>query len=311
VKLSIVATLYESAATVREFVARSRAAAAALTDDFEIVLVNDGSPDASLAEALALFEHDPRLRIVDLSRNFGHHLAMMTGLAHAHGDLVFLLDSDLEEDPALLADFHRELLASDADVVFGVQSRRKGGVLERVSGSLFYSIFNRVSSVKVPRNVVTARLMTRRYVDALVAHRDREVFLLGLWTITGFRQVPVAIEKKDKGRTTYGVGRKAAVLVNSLTSFSNRPLILIFWAGCLILGCAMIAAVDLVVRRLFFGTLLQGWPSLIVSIWLLGGLTIFCLGVIGIYVAKIFTEVKERPYTVVRRVYEHAPPERP
>ncbi|HQQ76118.1 MAG TPA: glycosyltransferase family 2 protein [Thermoanaerobaculia bacterium] len=310
-KLSIVATLYESAATVREFVARSRAAAAALTDDFEIILVNDGSPDSSLDEALALFEHDPCLRIVDLSRNFGHHLAMMTGLAHARGDLVFLLDSDLEEDPALLADFHRELLASDADVVFGVQSRRKGGVLERVSGSLFYSIFNRVSSVKVPRNVVTARLMTRRYVDALVTHRDREVFLLGLWTITGFRQVPVAIEKKDKGRTTYGVGRKAAVLVNSLTSFSNRPLILIFWAGCLILGCATIAAVDLVVRRLFFGTLLQGWPSLIVSIWLLGGFTIFCLGVIGIYVAKIFTEVKERPYTVVRRVYEHAPPGRP
>jgi putative glycosyltransferase len=311
VKLSIVATLYESAATIREFVARSRAAAAALTDDFEIVLVNDGSPDASLDEALALFEHDPCLRIVDLSRNFGHHLAMMTGLAHARGDLVFLLDSDLEEDPAFLDDFHREMLSSGADVVFGVQARRKGGLFERATGGLFYSVFNRVSSVKVPRNVVTARLMTRRYVDALVAHRDREVFLLGLWTITGFRQVAVPVEKKNKGRTTYGLARKAAVLVNSLTSFSNRPLVFIFYAGCLILAGATVAAIDLVVRRLFFGTLLQGWPSLIVSIWLLGGFTIFCLGVIGIYLAKIFTEVKERPYTVVRRIYEHAPPERP
>jgi len=310
VKLSVVATLYESATTVGEFVRRARAAAAGLTDDFEIVLVNDGSPDASLDEALALFENEPRLRIVDLSRNFGHHLAIMTGLAHARGDLVFLLDSDLEEDPALLSAFHQEMLASGADVVFGVQSRRKGGVFERAAGSLFYSVFNRVSNVKVPRNVVTARLMTRRYVDALVAHRDREIFLLGLWTITGFRQVPVAIEKGDKGRTAYGPGRKAAVLVNSLTSFSNRPLVLIFYAGCLILGLATIAAVDLVVRRLVFGTLLQGWPSLIVSIWLLGGFTIFCLGVIGIYLAKIFTEVKDRPYTVVRRVYEHAPPER-
>ncbi len=307
-KLSVVATLYESAPTVREFVARAAAAAAALTDDFEIVLVNDGSPDASLEEALAIFEREPRLRIVDLSRNFGHHLAMMTGLAHARGDLVFLLDSDLEEDPEILGGFHRELLGKDADVVFGVQARRKGGLVERWSGSLFYSVFNRISNVKVPSNVVTARLMTRRYVDALVQHRDREVFLLGLWTITGFRQVAVAVEKKDKGRTSYGLGRKTAVLVNSLTSFSNRPLVFIFWAGCLILGCATIAAVDLVVRRLFFGTLLQGWPSLIVSIWLLGGFTIFCLGVIGIYLAKVFTEVKERPYTVVRRIFEHDAP---
>jgi putative glycosyltransferase len=311
VRLSVVATLYESASTVREFVARARAAAAALTDDFEIVLVNDGSPDVSLEEALRLFEDEPRLRIVDLSRNFGHHLAMMTGLAHARGDLVFLLDSDLEEDPALLADFNREMLASGADVVFGVQSRRKGGLFERAAGGLFYSVFNRVSSVKVPRNVVTARLMTRRYVNALIAHRDREVFLLGLWTITGFRQVAVPVEKKDKGRTAYGLGRKAAVLVNSLTSFSNRPLVFIFYAGCLILACATVAAIDLVVRRLFFGTLLQGWPSLIVSIWLLGGFTIFCLGVIGIYLAKVFTEVKERPYTVVRHVYEHTPGDRP
>ena len=117
--------------------------------------------------------------------------------------------------------------------------------------------------------------------------------------------MPFAIEKKDKGRSSYGLGRKTAVLVNSLTSFSNRPLVFIFWAGCLILACATAAAIDLVVRRLFFGTLLQGWPSLIVSIWLLGGFTIFCLGVIGIYLAKVFMEVKQRPYTIVRHLYEH------
>jgi len=305
-QLSIVATLYRSQATLGAFHARVSAAASALTTDYEIVLVNDGSPDQSLDVALALQQRDPRLRIVDLSRNFGHHKAMMTGLAHARGGLVFLIDSDLEEDPALLNVFRETLERQRADVVYGVQGARRGGLFERLSGWIYFRVFNWISDVPLPVNVVTVRLMTRRYVDALLLHRERETIIAGLWAITGFTQVPVTITKGVNGGTSYGLGHKIAILVNSVTAFSDRPLVAIFYLGVVIGSAASVAAVYLVIQRLFFGVALPGWPSLMVSVWMLGGLMLASLGVIGIYVSRIFIETKQRPYTIVRQIYERA-----
>lgn len=304
--LTVVTTLYYSAPYLEEFYARVKREVERITEDYEIIFVNDGSPDNSLAIALSLYERDERVKVIDLSRNFGHHKAIMTGLAHAGGRLVFLLDSDLEEEPELLGKFYSEMKRFNADVVYGVQEKRKGGFFERAAGNLFYALFHLVSSYPVPPNQITARLMTQRYVAGLVQHRDQEFCLIGLWAITGFMQVPVAVTKHTKGSTTYTFGRKLANLVNAITSFSNVPLIFIFYLGCGIVFTAGIAALYLIVRRLFFGELLAGWPSLIVSIWLLGGLTIFCLGVIGMYLSKVFMETKQRPYTVIRQIYERS-----
>jgi putative glycosyltransferase len=304
VRLSIVSTLYRSAAHLQEFHGRMTAAARRVTDDYEIVLVNDGSPDQSLSIALALYEHDEHLRVIDLSRNFGHHKAMMTGLAHARGDLVFLIDSDLEEEPELLTSFLEALQRSHADVIYGVQASRRGDLVERVSGWLFFTLFNWLSGSKIHPNLVTVRLMTRRYVSALVQHRERQTMIAGLWAITGFRQLPIVVRKHSRGASTYGFRHKLAILVNSVTSFSDKPLVFIFYLGLLIVALAFAAAAYLIVRRLFFGELLAGWPSLIVSVWLLGGLTLFCLGIIGIYLSKVFLETKQRPFTIVREIHE-------
>jgi putative glycosyltransferase len=282
-----------------------RAVLERITSDYEIILVNDGSPDESLAIAITLQEENPRIRVIDLSRNFGHHKAMMTGFGLARGDLVFQIDCDLEEDPELLAEFHRLLTSSDVDVVYGVRREREGPWLDRVSGNLFWWLFNRLSSYPVPGNLLSACLMSRRYVASLVAHQDQEVFLPGLQAITGFKQVPFVSEKRCKGRSTYTLRRKLALLVNAITSFSNAPLILIFHMGCLISLLAGGAAFYLAVRRLFLGIYPEGWTSLIVSLWLLGGLIIFCIGVIGIYLSKIFMETKRRPYTIIRQLYDH------
>lgn len=306
VRLSIVTTLYHSAAFIEDFCRRASEAAARVTDDFEIVLVNDGSPDRSLDVAVSVYERDPRVRVIDLARNFGHHRAMMTGLRHARGELVFLLDADLEQPPEALPEFVAELERTGADVVYGVQSKRSGGVGERWIGSLYYRLFNLLSATEIPANIVTMRLMTRRYVRALVRHREREILIAGLWTITGFEQVPLAVTRVAKGSTTYTFRRKMSLFVNGVTSFSNRPLIYVFYMGATISFISMIAAFALVIRRLFFGYFEAGWPSLIVSIWFLGGLTIFCLGVIGIYVAKIFSESKRRPYAIIREIYERS-----
>ena len=303
VKLSIVTTLYKSSPYVREFHRRVSEAAVALTSDYEMIFVNDGSPDDALEIALSLYRADPRVRVIVLSRNFGHHKAIMTGLARARGELVFLIDSDLEEEPAWLGQFHDVLKRTQSDVVYGVQVRRKGGLVERASGALYYMSFNLLLEMPIPRNVVTARLMTRRYVASLVQHRDREINLAALWMSTGFVQVPVAVAKLSRGGTTYTMRRRLSVVINAITSFSNRPLIYIFYLGGTIILTSFVYGTYLVWTTLHGGVGIPGWASLIVSIWFLGGVTIFCVGVIGIYLAKVFMETKQRPYTVVRATY--------
>jgi putative glycosyltransferase len=303
IRLSIVTSMYNSAAFLEEFYTRCVKTAAHLTQDFEIVLVNDGSPDGSLETALDLRRRDGRVRVIDLSRNFGHHKALMTGLAHARGELVFLIDCDLEEEPEWLLTFHEKLAASGADVVYGVQEARKGHWFERQSGRVFFALFNQMLSHPIPPNVVTVRLMTQRYVRALVSHEDRELCLAGLWVLTGFDQQPVSIRKRSRGHSSYTFRRRVSVFVNAITSFSNRPLIYIFQIGIAVMVLSIAAAVILVYRTVTGRVGVPGWASIMVSIWFLGGLTIFCVGVIGVYLAKVFTETKRRPYTVIRAEY--------
>lgn len=305
-KLSIVTSLYGGAEYLREFYDRCRTAASEVADSFEIVLVNDGSPDRSLDVALELHREDPRVRVIDLARNFGQHKAILTGLERSRGELVFCLDSDLEEDPAWLGVFHERMSETGADVVYGVQSRRKGGLFERLTGSLHYALFRLLSSYPVPANQTAARLMTSRYVRNLVAHRDQEVYLAGLWAITGFDQVPVTVEKRDKGSSSYSLRKKLSIMLNSVTSFSNVPLVFIFYLGMAVTVVSVSAALLTLLAKLFLIDFELGWPSLIISIWLLSGLTFCCLGVIGMYLSKIFIETKNRPYTIIRQVYERS-----
>jgi putative glycosyltransferase len=303
-KLSIVATLYQSAPYIEEFYGRARLVAKHLAaEDYEIILVNDGSPDNSLDLAVSLTESDSAVTIIDLSRNFGHHKAMMTGLMHSKGELVFLIDSDLEEEPEWLLQFSHQMKKQGCDVIYGVQTRRKGRKFERWSGILFYRLFNMLSGLHLPESLVTARLMTRRYVNALMLHQEREILIAGLWQITGFAQYPHAVTKRCRSKTTYSFQKKVSHLVNSVTSFSNAPLVVIFYAGITISLFAAIYTSYLIFHWLFLATPLSGWTSVMASIWLLGGMIISFLGVVGIYIAKVFTETKRRPYTIVRHIY--------
>jgi putative glycosyltransferase len=303
-KLSIVATLYQSAPYITEFHQRTSATARQLVgEDYEIVLVNDGSPDNSLDLAVQFTESDNHIVVIDLSRNFGHHKAMMTGLAHAKGERVLLIDSDLEEEPECLIAFAGQMQSQRCDVVYGVQEQRKGGWFERWSGQWFYRFFKALTGLALPENIVTARLMTRRYVDALLRHEEREVFMAGLWHITGFDQRPQTVKKHSTSETTYTFRRKMSVLVNSVTSFSNAPLVGIFYIGISISLVAVLYIGYLAIQWLFLSKPLSGWTSVMASIWLLGGMVISFIGVVGIYLSKIFSETKQRPYTIVRQIY--------
>jgi len=303
-QLSVVATLYRSAPYLREFCARAAAAAERVSTDVEIVLVNDGSPDDALAVALDIRAADPRVRVVDLSRNFGHHPAILTGLRHARGDDVFLIDCDLEEAPEWVEAFAAVRRADpDADVVYGVQRTRRGGLFDRLAGAAFYGLFNLLSADKLPPNLVTARLMSRRFVRALLRHPEVTLMLGALWVRTGFKQVPVPVDKLQKPTSSYSLRRRVALMVDAVTSFSSTPLVLVFYLGLFLMGTAGLAAAWIAVRWAALGEAPVGWTSLMVSVWAFGGLTIFCQGVLGIYLSQVFKEVKRRPRAIVRRVY--------
>ncbi|MBI1371827.1 MAG: glycosyltransferase [Phycisphaera sp.] len=303
-QLSIVTTLYCSQPHLEEFFERIQAQAQAVTEDYEIIFVNDGSPDDSCELAVGFIERDPRVIVVDLSRNFGHHTAIMAGLEIAQGQRVFLIDCDLEEDPELLGQFTHIIDERCCDAVYGVQTKRKGGVVERISGALFYRLFNAISSHPVVPNLIMARLMTRRYVDTLLRYSERTVFLAGLFAHVGYEQVSVPVFKHSHSPSSYSMARKLTMAVEAMTSFSSKPLIWVFYLGVFLTVTAACEGLYLIIRHLFISPFGQpGWASLMVSVWFLGGVGIFCLGLIGMYIAKLFDEVKGRPRTTVRHIF--------
>ena len=302
-KLSIVTTLYRSALDIDEFHRRAMQAAEAIANDIEMVIVNDGSPDNSLDLALALQRADPRIVIVDLARNFGHHKALMTGLAHAAGDLIFLIDSDLEEQPEDLEQLYQRFRQGDCDVVYGILESRRGGLVQKLPGALFFRFLEALSDHPIPRNVFTARLMTRDYVRALLRHRDREFSIAHLWQVTGFRQQPIALKKLSLSPTSYTLRRRVEMAIRDITTTSSRLLYLIFYVGISIFGLSIAVILYFLGRYFTSGIGVDGFTSQIVSIWFLGGLITFILGILGIYMANILAETKRRPLTSVRRVY--------
>jgi putative glycosyltransferase len=305
-KLSVVATLYQSAPYIKEFYERtSKAAQELVGNDYEIILVNDGSPDNSLDLAIKFTELDARVVVIDLSRNFGHHKAMMTGLKHSLGEKIFLIDSDLEEEPEWLLSFTKQMDAESCDVVYGIQVERKGDYIEKVSGKIFYTAFRFLTGLAQPNNIVTARLMSKRYVDSLLLHQESEVNIGGLWIITGFKQCRQFVKKHSSSPTTYSLSGKISHLVNSVTSFSSKPLIFTFYSGLLISISALAYIFYLILSYAFIASPPDGYTSIIASIWLFSGLIIFFIGVQGIYISKVFSEVKQRPYSIIRHIYKN------
>jgi len=303
-KLSIVTTLYQSSLYVEEFYERITKEAKKITNDYEIIFVDDGSPDDSLQKAINLYNRDKKVKVIELSRNFGHHKAIMTGLTHTQGDFVFLIDSDLEEEPELLGTFWEELQKSEnVDVVYGVQEERKGDWFERWSGDIFWKMINYLSTTDIPNNIITSRLMTKKYNNALIQYKESELFIDGIWVDTGFNQKELIVYKKSTSKTTYTLRKKISLLINAITSFSSKPLVYIFNIGLVTTSISFLFILKLLFNKIFFDIAFEGWTSLIVSVWFFGGLIILLLGISGIYLSKIFIEVKNRPNTIIRKLY--------
>jgi putative glycosyltransferase len=303
-KLSIVATLYNSSPYFEEFYKRITDVAKSLFNkDYEVILVDDGSSDNSLSLAKDTIKNSRNTKVLELSRNFGHHQAMYAGLKESKGDFIFLIDSDLEEQPEWLYEFKRKMESENADVIFGQQIQRKGSFSEKITGWAWYKILNLVTGISHPENITTARLMNRNYLNAFLQFGEKELVISCIWLITGFKQISHPVDKKWKRSSSYSFPKKVSHCFNALTSFSERPLYYTFILGLIISLSSFIFTLYLVANKILFDNSLDGWVSIMSSIWLICGLLISCIGLIGIYIAKTFIETKNRPLFLIKHIH--------
>ncbi len=297
--LSVVAPVYNEEATIDEFYGRVCTALAGLS--FELVLVDDGSTDRSGAALERLAGSDPRVRVIYLSRNFGHQTALTAGLDHARGDAVVMLDADLQDPPELIPRM-LDHWRSGCDVVYAVREQREGESRFKLSTARwFYRLFDALAQVELQPNSGDFRLLDRLALDALLSMRERNRFLRGMTVWVGYTQaaVPYRRDPRYAGETKYTLARMLRFSLDAISSFSHRPLQLATLLGFMISTLAFVAIPVVVVLRIL-GSYLPGFGSITILILLLGGIELIAIGIIGEYVGRIYDEVKGRPLYLVR-----------
>jgi dolichol-phosphate mannosyltransferase len=297
--LSVVAPVYNEQELVEEFVRRACAAAADYA--FELVIVNDGSSDGTPELLDRIARADPRVRVIHLSRNFGHQAALTAGLEHALGDVVAMIDADLQDPPELIG----EMIAQwgrGSDIVYAVRAQREGETAFKLAtASWFYKLFDKLAQVDLEPNSGDFRLLDRRALDALLSMTERSRFLRGMTVWVGFSQTAISYERdaRHAGETKYTLRKMLRFSLDAIASFSHLPLQLATYAGLVSAGVAFIA-IPIVIGLRIAHSYLPGFGAITIAILLLGGIQLIAIGVIGEYVGRIYDEVKHRPLYIVR-----------
>jgi glycosyltransferase involved in cell wall biosynthesis len=297
--LSVVAPIYDEEELVEAFVKRACAAVADYA--IELLLVNDGCSDRTPELLDRIAAEDPRVRVVHLSRNFGHQAALTAGLEHAAGDVVAMIDADLQDPPELIPRMV-EQWEQGSDVVYAVRKQREGETAFKLAtASWFYKLFDNLAQVDLEPNSGDFRLLDRRALDALLSMTERSRFLRGMTVWVGFQQTAVPYERdaRTAGETKYTVRKMLRFSLDAIASFSHLPLQLATYAGLLSAGVAFIA-IPVVVGLHFADSYLPGFGTITILILLIGGIQLIALGVIGEYIGRIYEEVKHRPLYIVR-----------
>ncbi len=305
VALSVVTPVYQAQACIEEFHRRMTQAASAITPDYEIIFVNDGSTDQSLEKLVALHAKDPHVMIIDLSRNFGQPNAIRTGLNYAQGEYVFAIDDDLEEQPEWLPRFYQMQAQNGAEVVFSVQHRRRGGWIDRIGGALFFFFMRKILHAESIPNVMTARLMTQSHVRALRQYKEHNASLTILSRIAGCNHAILPLEKASHIHSSYSLYKRWRLMITHITSASSRPLIWpLMLAGTWIAACSAF----FVAKALVSGATASPGPIFFdreeVFLTMTGiGFILACLAILGLYLSEMFDDVRQRPLTIIRKIY--------
>lgn len=302
---SIVAPVFNEEETVPHFYREVVAVMEGLGEPFELVLINDGSRDGSYRVMRDIHDLDPRVRVVDFSRNFGHQIAISAGLDHARGQCVIIIDSDLQDPPAVIPELI-ERWKEGAEVVYAQRRRRSGETrFKLVTASLFYRVIGKITSVDIPSNTGDFRLLDRRVVDALVTMREHHRFMRGLSMWVGFQQEAVQYDRHERfaGATKYPLKKMLRFSIDAITSFSTIPLQLATTFGFFLAGISLLGIIIAILLRLVNHAIV-GQASTLILVLFMGGIQLIFLGVIGEYLGRIYDEVRARPLYIVREVLE-------
>ncbi len=303
--LSIVVPCFNEEACLSELHARlSAAARIAVGEDYELVLVNDGSRDASWPMMQKMAGADPHLVAVNLSRNHGHQLALTAGLDLCRGQAILIIDADLQDPPELLPAMLGAMRSQGADVVYGVRKSRAGETaFKRATAHGFYRLLSRATEVDIPLDAGDFRLMSRRALDALLGMPEQARFIRGMVAWIGFRQVPFAYDRQERfaGETKYPFKKMMRFAFDALTGFSSAPLKLASHAG-LLLSAGSVLLVLYIAYAWIAGQSIQGWTSLMLVVVLLGAVQMFVLALMGEYIGRLYNEAKRRPLYIVQEV---------
>jgi polyisoprenyl-phosphate glycosyltransferase len=307
---SLVVPAYNEESVIGELTARLAAVMEALDGPAETILVDDGSRDRTYELMLEVARTDPRFRLVRLSRNFGHQIALTAGVDLAVGDAVIVLDADLQDPPEVIL----ELAArwrDGYDVVYAVRDVRNGDTrFKRATASLFYRFFNRLSEVQVPLDVGDFRLIDRRVVDVFFRMRESGRFVRGMFSWIGFKQTGVLYQREERyaGETKYPLAKMLRFAITGLVSFSSAPLRAALNLGFIVSIVSFLVGMFALVVKVTGSFAVPGWASILVIITFIGGVQLVVLGVIGEYIADIHVEVKQRPLYVVSELANFARP---
>jgi glycosyltransferase involved in cell wall biosynthesis len=273
-------------------------------EDYEIVLVNDGSRDGSWAVMSELAAKDPHLVAVNLSRNHGHQLALTAGLDLCRGETVLIIDADLQDPPELLAPMMETMRNERADVVYGVRKSRAGEThFKRATAHGFYRLLSRATEVDIPVDAGDFRLISRRALDVLLSMREQARFIRGMVAWIGFRQVPFLYDRQKRlaGDTKYPFGKMLRFALDALTGFSSAPLKLASHAG-LALAAGSVLIILYILAGWLSGHSVPGWTSLMLVVVVLGAVQMFVLALMGEYIGRLYNEAKQRPLYIVQEI---------
>lgn len=300
-KLSIVVPVHNEADNLPELYGRLTAVLGGVGLPYEIIVVNDGSTDGSLQLLRALHASDPRVKIVNFARNFGHQVAVSAGLDFARGEAIILMDADLQDPPEVLPDFIRKW-NEGYQVVYGTRTERKENIFKRSAYSIFYRLLRQVSAIEIPLDSGDFSLIDRRVADVMKAMPERARFVRGLRSWVGFKQIGIEYPRSSRhsGEPKYTFSKLMKLALDGLLSFSMVPLRLAAYIGLSIAALSFLAAMYYLWGTLMSDRVIPGFATTIIVVLFLGGVQLVTLGVVGEYVGRIYEEVKARPLYVIR-----------
>jgi polyisoprenyl-phosphate glycosyltransferase len=301
--VSLVVPVFNEVQSLDAFYERAARALASLDGmAWEIVFVDDGSQDGSFAKLASFAQRDSAIRVLKLSRNFGHQIAISAGIDHARGDCVVILDADLQDPPEVVA----EMVAKwrdGFDVVYGVRSDRAGETpIKLATATMFYRLLGRVTNIHIPANVGDFRLISRRVVDHLKQLREKDRFVRGLVSWVGFPQTGIVYKRdaRHAGETKYPFRKMLSFAFDGITSFSTLPLKIATWTGYAAAILAVLYLLSVFVQKML-GYTVDGWATIMVAMLFMGAVQLICLGILGEYLGRVFNEVKPRPMYIIEK----------